>query len=135
MMSPDEFAASDFGTKEIYIEIFTGAQAVTTGDGTNAITIPDSIDGMDLVNAVAAVEDKGVTGTTDVQIRRWRAGAAVDMLSTAITIGDEWFAQDGVINATNDDVQTGDRIYIDVDAVHSGTAPNGLSIVLEFRKP
>jgi hypothetical protein len=135
VMSVDVFAGSDFGTKHLSLEPFDGASVVSTGDGTNAVSIPASLDGYDLVNVVATVEDKGVTGTTDVVIRRWRAGAAADMTSTAITIGDEWFAQDGTIDTANDDVITGDRIYADVDTVHSGTAPNGLGIVLEFRKP
>lgn len=122
-------------TKELYIEVFDGSQAVTTGDGSNAVTIPSAMNGWELSNVVVSVEDKGVTGTTDVQVRRWRAGVAADMLSTAVTVGDEWFAQDGIIDAANDDVATGDRIYIDVDAVHSGTAPNGLAVVLEFTRP
>jgi hypothetical protein len=131
----DNLAGSDFGTKDLQIEMFAANVAVSTGDGNFAVTIPASLDGYDLVNAVASVHDKGITGTTDVTIERWRAGAAVDMLSTAITIGDEWFAQDGSINTANDDVITGDRIYINPDVIHSGTAPNGLSVVLEFRKP
>jgi hypothetical protein len=131
----DNLAGSDFGTKDLQIEMFAANVAVSTGDGNFAVTIPASLDGYDLVNAVASVHDKGITGTTDITIERWRAGAAVDMLSTAITIGDEWFAQDGAIDAANDDVLTGDRIYINPDVIHSGTAPNGLSVVLEFRKP
>jgi len=90
------------------------------------------MNGKDLTVALAAVHTKGITGTTDVQLRRRRAGSDVDMLSTKITIGDEWFAADGVINEANDDVNTGDMIYVDVDAVHSGTAPKGLSATLTF---
>ena len=67
-------------------------------------------------------------------VRRRRAGADVDMLSTKVTIGDEYFASDGVINASNNDVNTGDQIYVDRDSIHSGTAPLGLSITLMFEK-
>lgn len=108
---------------------------VAVADGKIAFTVPLSLDGMNLVDAIASVHTKGVTGTTDIQIRRRRAGSDADMLSTKVTIGDEWFASDEVIDEANDDVLDGDQIYIDVDAVHSGTAPKGLSVVLTFRKP
>lgn len=120
--------------KEEYIVVFDSASAVTVSDGVDGIPIGFKLNGYNLVNVVATVHDKGITGTTDIQIRRRRAGADVDMLSTPVTIGDEWFAQDGVINLTNDDVQTGDILYVDRDAIHSGTAPNGLSVRLEFEK-
>ncbi len=112
--------------------IFASGSAVTVGDGTEALSIPANLNGLNLIDAIATVHTQGVTGTTDVQIRRRRAGADVDMLTTPITIAAEYFANDGVINTTNDDVQTGDQIYIDVDAIHSGTAPNGLSVTLTF---
>lgn len=105
--------------------------AVATGDGAEGFTIPKTWNGRRIVNVVASVYSKGVTGTTDVQVRRVRAGSAADVLSTKITIGDEFFAQDGVIDTDNDDLQTGDQLYVDVDAVHSGTAPNGLSVSIE----
>ena len=76
-----------------------------------------------------------VTGTTDVQIRRRRSGSDVDMLTVEITIEAEYFASDETINTSNDDVSTGDQIYIDVDAIHSGTAPDGLGCVLDFQLP
>ena len=61
--------------------------------------------------------------------------ADVDMLTAKITIGDEWFATDETINGSNDDIITGDRIHIDIDVIHSGTAPNGLGCVLDFQLP
>ena len=112
------------------LSVFPGSAAVTVGDGAVGVPIPAFLNGWNITAVLCTVEDKGVTGTTDVQVRRWRAGSAADVLSTKVTIGDEWFAADGVINASNDDLATGDIIYIDVDAVHSGTAPNGLSVVV-----
>jgi len=79
------------------------------------------------------IRDRGITGTTDIQIRRRRAGADADMLSDKLTLGDEYYVSDETINTDNDDVQTGDQIYVDVDAIHSGTAPLGLSVVLTFK--
>ena len=129
-MKPVNFISSIWALKEAAIAIFNSDEAVATGDGKVGIPIPASFNGLNLKYAIATVHDKGVTGTTDVQLRRRRAGSNADMLTTKITIGDEWFAADGVINTSNDDFATGDMVYIDVDAVHSGTAPNGLSVAL-----
>jgi len=123
------------GEKGVCIAQIESDTDVAVVDGKIAFTVPLSLDGMNLVDVIASVHTKGVTGTTDIQIRRRRAGAEADMLSTKITIGDEWFASDEVIDEANDDVEDGDQIYIDVDAIHSGTAPKGLSVVLTFRKP
>ena len=133
--TPDGLAGSDHGTKEVAWHIVDSDTAVATGNGVQAFTVPASMASMDLVDAVCSVHTQGVTGTTDVQFRRRRAGSDVDMLTTKITIAAEYYASDESINATNDDINTGDQIYIDVDAVHSGTAPNGLECTLEFRIP
>lgn len=134
-VSPDGLAGSYAGTKPVGLAIVESDTAVAVADGKVAIPIPPSLNGMNLVTATATVHTQGVTGTTDIQLRRRRSGTDVDMLSTKITIGAEYHASDGVINTSNDDVATGDQIYVDVDAIHSGTAPNGLSVVLEFRLP
>lgn len=134
-ITPDGLAGSVFGQKDACFVIFESDADVATGDGKQALCIPATLNGFDLVDVTASVHTKGVTGTTDIQIRRRRAGSDVDMLSTKVTIGDEWYASDEVINTSNDDLQTGDQLYPDVDAVHSGTAPKGLSVTLTFRKP
>jgi hypothetical protein len=134
-MVPGQYKASNFGTRELAIALITSDVAVTVADGTAGIPIPASLNGHDIVDVLARVHDKGVTGTTDIQVRRRRSGADVDVLSTKITIGDEWYASDGVINTSNDDLVTGDMLYVDRDAIHSGTAPNGLSVVISTRLP
>lgn len=113
---------------------FESDTSVSTGNGTSALVVSSSLTGMNLVNVTASVHTKGVTGTTDVQIRRRRAGSDDDMLTTKVTIGDEYYVSDEVIDTTNDDIEVGDQIYIDVDAIHSGTAPKGLSVTCTFRK-
>jgi hypothetical protein len=120
------------GKKMFGINVFDSSQDVAVGDGAVAIPVPADFNGYELKDVLCTVHTKGITGTTDVQVRRRRAGADVDMLSTKVTIGDEFYANDEVINAANDDIATGDEIYIDVDAVHSGTAPKGLSVILTF---
>ena len=54
---------------------------------------------------------------------------------TDVTIAAEWFAADGVVDTGNDDLNTGDLLVWNVTAIHSGTAPNGLSCMSVFRKP
>lgn len=112
--------------KGFSISIVASDTAAETGDGTEAFTVPAEWNGKEIKSVVVSVHDKGVTGTLDVQLRRRRAGADVDVLSTKVTVGDEFYAADGVINTDNDDLQTGDRLYLDIDAIHSGTAPNGV---------
>lgn len=108
------------------ISLIASDTAATTGDGTEAFTVPEEWNGKVIKSVVVSVHDKGVTGTLDVQLRRRRAGVDADVLSTKVTVGDEYYAADGVIDTDNDDLQTGDRLYLDVDAIHSGTAPNGV---------
>ncbi len=117
---------------DVFLQAFTAATAVTTGDKAVGFTVPASMNGYNLTAVLCAVDDKGVTATTDITIVNETGGAAVDMLSTPVTIGDEFFVADGVIDAARDDIVTGDNIYVNVDAVHSGTAPNGLFVTLTF---
>ena len=134
-MNVNDFSASDFGTKEIGVEAFASDADVATGNGTTGIPIPASMDGYNVVGVLCTVHTKGITNTTDVVVRKRSGGIDTDVLSTPVTIGDEFFASDGTIDTGEDDVATGDNLYIDVDAVHSGTAPKGLSVVILLRKP
>lgn len=109
--------------------------AVTTGDKKVGIPVPAELNGMEIKDVIAHVHDKGVTGTTDITLLRRRAGADVDVLSTEITIGDEYHASDGVVNTSNDDLATGDLLFPCVDAIHTGTAPNGLWIGIVVGPP
>jgi len=133
-VTPDALAGSVMGERVFCMTLFEAGVSVQTGDGAVALTIPASMNGMNLVDVIASVHTKGVTGTTDVQVRRRRAGVDADMLSVKVTLGDEYYASDETIDTGNDDVNTGDQIYIDVDAIHT-TAPKGLSVALVFRLP
>jgi hypothetical protein len=129
-VTPGGLAASVLGTKEIGVCVFESDEAVVTGNGTQMIPIPFTMNGWIISGARAVVHTFGVTNTTDVMVRRRRAGADVDVLSTPITLGvSEYTVADGVINTSNDDLQTGDALFIDVDAVHT-TPPNGLSVII-----
>ena len=117
---------------DVMLEAFTAGTAVSTGDKAVCFTVPASLNGYNLTAVIVSVDDKGITGQTDVTIVKETAGAAADMLSTEVILEDVFFAVNGVIDATEDDVATGDNISVNVDAIHSGTAPNGLFVTLTF---
>lgn len=117
---------------EVFLEAFAAAVAVTTGDKKVGFVVPASLNGYNLTAVIVSVDDKGVTGQTDVTVIKETGGSASDMLSTEVILADVFFAANGVIDAAEDDVTTGDNIYVNVDAIHSGTAPNGLFVTLTF---
>jgi hypothetical protein len=68
-------------------------------------------------------------------LRRRRSGSNADVLSTKVTLAyNEYFIADGVINTSNDDVNTGDQFYVDVDEI-STIAPKGLSVIVMASTP
>ena len=108
--------------------------AVGDGEGEVTLTIPSELNTYELTNIAASVEVAGTTGTQDIQIHN--VTDAVDMLSTKITIDSGELtsytaATPPVINTANDDVATGDKIRVDVDAVHT-TAAKGLQVIFTF---
>jgi len=110
---------------------------VSTGDGQFYFTIPQEIDGMNLIALHARVITAGTTGTSDFQFHNVTDG--FDLLTTKLTIdsgetGSDTAATPYVIDATHDDVVMNDLIRIDIDAV-STTKPKGLIIRMEFRLP
>jgi len=115
------------------ISIIDSDTSVTTGNGKKAFTIPYLSNGYNLTDVIASVNTKGITGTMNIQIRRRRGGSDSDMLQTLITVGDEYFARDGVVNTSYDDIATGDQIYVDIDTIHT-TPAQGLSVTLTFQK-
>ena len=118
-------------SRGIDFPIFGSDESVVIGDGILPAVMPLALNGKNLTYAIAGVDTKGSANTTDVQIRRVRAGIPQDMLSTKITIATtEYFAKDGVINIFYADILEGDLIYIDVDAVGTGT--KGLTVTLVF---
>lgn len=126
--------------KELTINEYQVAEAVAAAaQGQTIVVVPASFNGMNLTAAIAAVHTLGAsTGgeTVDINILRRRAGANVSMLSTPITLNDlEYFAADGVIDAANDDVATGDVLSVSVVNAFDTTDPMGLTITLTFELP
>lgn len=110
---------------------------LATGDGQFYFTIPQELDGMDLIALHARVITAGTTGTSDFQFHN--VTDAVDMLTTELTIdsgetGSDTAAVPYVIDPANDDVAMNDLIRIDIDAI-STTPPKGLIVRMEFQLP
>jgi len=123
-----------YGDRCVSMPSFDSATAVVVGNGTVAFAVPASLNGYNLTDVLAAVSTYSSSGTVDIQIRRVRGASAADMLSTKVTISaSAYYANDGVVNTSNDDIATGDKIFVDVDA--AGTGTQGLSVTLTFNKP
>ncbi len=133
-VTPDALAGSVvFGRKAVAIQVTAGDADVATGDGQAYFTIPEALNGMNLVRAQATVVTAGTTNATTVMIHN--KTQAADMLSGAISIASGGTVGTvGTIDTGNDDVATNDVIRVDVDSV-STTAPQGLMVVLEFQLP
>ncbi len=125
------------GVEKRVLSLFAFAPTadVVTGDGAAYYHVPAALNGGVITAVHAAVITAGTTGTSDVQIARVRSGSPVDVLSTKLTIdstetGSDTAATAAVINTSNDDLATNDRLRIDVDAV-STTKPKGLIVTIE----
>ena len=110
------------------------ATELTTGDGKLIFMVPAELNGLDLVDAQAAVTSVSSSGLPTIQVRNV-TNANVDMLSTRITIDQSEFtsytaATPRVIDTAADNVATGDLIAIDVDV--AGTGAGGLLVNLVF---
>jgi hypothetical protein len=135
-ITPDAFGNSRWGEKNVGIACFAPTTDCATGDGKGFFPASSSMIGMNLTYAQLGVATAGVTGTMDIQVRRVRAGVPADMFSTkpSIASGGVIEAAGQAINLANDDIALGDRIFIDVDTVHT-TPAKGLVVVLNFNMP
>ncbi len=107
--------------------------AVATGDGAAFFMVPAIMNGLNLI-AVKAGHAVTGAGALNVQVRRRRSGSSVDMLSTALTVDtteedSSTAATAAVINTSNDDLATNDKIFIDVDGA---SAALGTMVTLTF---
>ena len=143
-VTPDGLAGSDYGKRLVGVLVSDplGA-AITTGDGKACFRVPSALNAYNLVTVAASLSTVSSSGIPTVQLRRSRRASATtrtdaDMLSTKLTVDASEFdsvdaAAAAVIDAANDDVNTGDNIYIDVDV--AGTGAKGLFVELQFQLP
>lgn len=143
-VSPDALAGSEFGKRTVAILVSDPlGDAITTGDGKAVVAIDTTINGMNLVAVKSYVTTVSSSGNPTVQLRRSRRASDTtrtdaDMLSTPVSISASEFASADastapVINTSNDDVQTGDMIFVDIDT--AGTGTKGLNLLLTFQLP
>lgn len=107
-------------------------------NGTVGFCVPPSMNGMIITTITATTYTAGIGGTLSVQIRKSRAGTDVDVLSTKCTIDSGEYssttaATSYVINTSYDQLLTGDLVFCDIDAVHSTTPAQGLSVIVEAK--
>jgi hypothetical protein len=136
-VTPDGLSGSVYGQKEIGWSVINSDTVTAVADGKQAAVVPASMNGMDLIDLTCSVHDlnSAASGTTTVVLRRVRGNTAADMTSTGVTIGyNEYTASDETVDTSNDDLQTGDKLYIDINAVTSA-AQKGLSCTALFQTP
>jgi hypothetical protein len=133
-VTPDGLAGSSiFGRKSMSVYVVGATTDVSAGDGQYYFMIPEALNGMNLVRAIARVVTAGTTNATTIDI--FNVTDSVDMLSTAISIASGGtLATAGTVNTSTDDVATNDLIRIDVTSV-STTKPKGLIVEMEFQLP
>lgn len=143
-VTPDGLAGSDYGKRVVGVLASDPAgAAITTGDGKAVFTIPSAMNGYNLVEVTMSVSTVSSSGIPTIQLRRSRRASATtrndaDMLSTKLTVDESEFSSvdattAAVIDAANDDVNTGDMIFIDFDV--AGTGTKGVQVVLTFQLP
>lgn len=105
---------------------------LTTGDVKASFAAPFDFQ---ITGVKASVYTTPAGSTISVAIRRVRAGTAVDILSTNLTIDpnentSRTAATPAVINTSNDDIQIDDTIIIDIDQIGSSRAGQGLKVTI-----
>jgi len=112
------------GVRAACVPVFRFDEAVTTGDGKFYWTIPEELDGFNLVTVGGHVYTPSSSGLPTMQIHNLTDGE--NMLSTAIIIDEnENDSKDSAtppeIDTDHDDVATGDVIRFDCDVAGTDT--------------
>lgn len=113
----------------VHIPFLGSGTDATTGDGKAFFETPEELNGMNIVAVGAYNYVAGTTNTMDIQLRN--VTQAADILSTKVTIdtterSSRTAAAPAVINTSEDDLQTGDMLAVDVDAIHTTAAKGGV---------
>lgn len=133
--SPD-FAIKDAEKRIMYVRVIDLSMPLIAGDSTTKIIVSSELNGMNLINAHAAIYSVSTSGLPTIQIHNLTD--TVDMLTTPITIDvGELSSYTALtqpeIDVDNDDVVTGDVLRVDVDG--AGTSVSGLDVILTFTLP
>ena len=134
VLNVKQFADSGFGKRTLPVTV-NDSIALTSGDGKAYFTrIPSYLNGWNIIKVAANI----VTGTAEVEIQIHNLTQAANILSTTLTIdANEKDSKDAavpaVIDTNEDDVQTGDRLRIDI--VDEGTATTWLDVQITVQLP
>ena len=113
--------------------------ATAVADGKLGAAIPAGMNGMNLVDFTCSVADlnSAASGATTVVLRRVRGGTAAYMTSTGVTIDyNQYTASDEVIDTSNDDLATGDKLYVVIPTGGvTSPAQKGLHCTATFEAP
>lgn len=137
-VTPDSLAGSVYGTRYILLTFADPNTTPSTGDAQAHCVIPPDFNGYDIVSVLGAVTTVSSSGLPTMALRRLRSGSAVDVLSTNVTIDTSEYtsataATPPAINTSNDDLQTGDILLVDLDTV--GTGAKGHQLLVGVRLP
>jgi hypothetical protein len=122
-------------TRVAVIKTIADDDDLTVGDGIYKFTVAEELDGYKIVSVGAHVYTASTSGLPTVQINNITKN--LDILSTRITIDvnekdSKTAATPAVINQSNNTVNHGDEIRIDVDI--AGTGTKGLEVRMGLRK-
>lgn len=129
-----QFSDSNFGKRTMSVLINDSA-VLTSGNGKAYFPrIPSFMNGMNIIEVAANI----VAGTALVTIQIHNLTQTADILSTELTIdANEKDSKDAlnpaVIDTNEDDLQTGDRLRIDIDG--EGTATTWLDVQFTAQLP
>lgn len=140
IVTPDAIAGSDIGSEPIG---FTIDGTLSTGDGQAYVRVPSQLNGRNIIAVGCGVGTASSSGTPNITFQRGRSASAgsartkVDILSTALTIdANEYDSKDAatpaVINTSNDDLATGDYLYVNIDGVGTGSADLSCNLVAQL---
>lgn len=119
----------------VILKVYNEASAISTGDGKMYFAVPNELSGLDLKSCGGHLYTAATSGVVQVQFARLSAASAIDMLTSKL----EWDATEkdtatagsaAVINASYDDVATGQEVRVDIDAAGSGA--KGMEVRLAF---
>jgi len=138
VMTPDAFAASNYGLRYIQVIVVASGTAIAPTDGYAHIHIPAGLNGMDLAEVHAEVNTAPAGSTAIIEISK--NGASTQMLSTNLTIDATETGSDEATAAViksdgTEAVATNDVVQVNVTQVGSTTAGSGLIVTLGFRIP
>lgn len=132
-MTPYYYGISDAGARTFTVEVYPYDTAQSSDGIHNLIlVVPAVYDGWELKDVLVACYTVSA-GTVELDIVRRRASTNVDMLSTPVTLTNQQFVSDGVINLSNDDIAEGDLLMVELTGGGS-PYPNGLVVTITIRK-